>query len=444
MTDAPKTSAKVKSQYEELPYPFRDPEDEKTRLVAPFSDCPDFINHTCYGGAKDFTKPVRILIAGGGTGDAMLFWAENLRNNKDAEIVYLDFSSASRKVAEARLKVHGLDNVKFITDSLLNIPNLNLGKFDFINSSGVLHHLEKPEDGIKALASALKDDGVIAIMIYGTYGRYGVYPIQELMRIINKGEDDKGKKVDNAITVLSGLPSNNYFIQNIKSIATLTTAAEIYDLFLHDQDRAYTIPETYDFAKAGGLEIVEFFSAYGQGTRDDFMPEKYIHDPEILAKIKQMPMREQQAIAELMNSRMNKQMFFAMKNPQKPAELGLDMIPSMTMFLPPTAYEEFYNLIKQSTDMVSIKFAEYSIRFIKTPNIEQIFKYLDGNRSLREIFKKVMQNGKGNFQSLLDEFRPVYEIMHNHYAMFLRKDNIAAYENPAHMQERIKKLHGLS
>src|SRR5690348_2765115 len=79
----------VRAQYEDYPYPARDPADEKRRLIPPVIDCLDALNHYCFSGRKDFRKDFRVLVAGGGTGDSVVFLAEQLRGTK-AEIVYLD------------------------------------------------------------------------------------------------------------------------------------------------------------------------------------------------------------------------------------------------------------------------------------------------------------------------------------------------------------------
>jgi len=74
----------------------------------------DRINHLCHSGRKDFTTGSRILIAGGGTGDATIFLAEQLRDTS-SEIVYLDFSQASMDVARKRADIRGLNNITWIT-----------------------------------------------------------------------------------------------------------------------------------------------------------------------------------------------------------------------------------------------------------------------------------------------------------------------------------------
>jgi ubiquinone/menaquinone biosynthesis C-methylase UbiE len=90
-------------------------------------------------------------VAGGGTGDSTIYLAEQLRE-LGGEVVYLDVSAASMAVARARADVRGLTNIRWLNDSLMNLPALGLGVFDYISCTGVLHHLESTEAGLAALA----------------------------------------------------------------------------------------------------------------------------------------------------------------------------------------------------------------------------------------------------------------------------------------------------
>ena len=179
--DESKIISAVKQQYEALPYPPRNPDDEKSRLLRTVGDSLSELNHCCFKGQRNFDRDFHCLVAGGGTGDSVIYLAEQLRGTS-AEIVYLDMSKASRSIAEQRSAVRGLNNITWLTESLLSIPELGIGKFDYINCSGVLHHLSDPVEGARALVSALKDDGAMYLMVYAEYGRHAVYLMQTLFR----------------------------------------------------------------------------------------------------------------------------------------------------------------------------------------------------------------------------------------------------------------------
>ena len=98
MTDSIEQIAqKVQEQYEELPYPVRDPAEERKRLIRTELSDLDVINHYCFKGRRDFTDGFNVLVAGGGTGDATIYLAEQLKDT-NAAITYVDISLASLEV----------------------------------------------------------------------------------------------------------------------------------------------------------------------------------------------------------------------------------------------------------------------------------------------------------------------------------------------------------
>ena len=156
--------ATVRAQYEDLPYPPVDPQDELRDLKSTFADYPARVNHYGWGGKRDFSKGFRILVAGGGTGNSAIYMAEHYCP-MGAEIVYIDLSSASIKIAKKRAELRKIDTIRFLQGSLLDLPTLKLGKFDYIECSGVLHHLPNPALGLHALTEMLAADGVLNLMV---------------------------------------------------------------------------------------------------------------------------------------------------------------------------------------------------------------------------------------------------------------------------------------
>lgn len=104
----------VRAQYEDYPFPLRDPQEESRRLLVTEQDCLAKLNHYCFGGRQVFSDGFRVLVAGGGTGDHTIFLAEQLRDY-DASVTYIDISRSSMEIASQRARIRGLDNIKGIT-----------------------------------------------------------------------------------------------------------------------------------------------------------------------------------------------------------------------------------------------------------------------------------------------------------------------------------------
>lgn len=298
--------ASVKSQYELYPYPPRDPADEDRRLLAGVVDALPQINHYGFRGRRDFRKGFRVLVAGGGTGDASTYLAHHLRDT-DARLVYLDVSDAACDVARARAARRGLaDRIDFRIGSLLDVPAWS-ESFDFINCTGVLHHLPDPSAGLRALRSVLAPGGLLGLMVYGARGRAAVYPMQALLRLVNAGASDEESRVRRARAVLEGLPEGHEGRLLAARSIDVDSSAGLYDLFLHSVDRAYTVPELYTFLGESGLRLVAFVP----DTRPLYDARLAFSDPEVLEAVLALPRPEQEAAAELAFGCISRHSFWA-------------------------------------------------------------------------------------------------------------------------------------
>jgi ubiquinone/menaquinone biosynthesis C-methylase UbiE len=193
---------------------------------------------------------LRALVAGGGTGDALIQIAQVLTSaGKPHEITYVDLSTASRKVAEARAKARGLRGITFVTGSLLDAPQM--GRFDYIDCCGVLHHLPDPQAGFDALAGALAPGGGIGLMVYAPFGRSGVYPLQEAFGAVLDGPPRD--RLRRAKAIFERIPDGHPFKRNLQLSDHRASDAGFYDLLLHSQDRPYRIGELLEVLERAGL-----------------------------------------------------------------------------------------------------------------------------------------------------------------------------------------------
>jgi SAM-dependent methyltransferase len=242
--------SEIEAQYDAYPYPERDPADEAKRLIVGSPSHPLELDHYLFAGRRDWTKPLRALVAGGGTGDALIQLAQVLASaGHAAKITYLDLSTTARGIAEARAEARGLEGIEFHTGSLLDAAGF--GEFDYIDCCGVLHHLPDPQAGFDALAGALAPGGGIGLMVYAPHGRSGVYPLQSGFGRLLKGAPEDRLKAAKAI--FKRLPAGHPFRSNPHLGDHEVSDAGFYDLLLHSQDRPFTITELDATLRAAGL-----------------------------------------------------------------------------------------------------------------------------------------------------------------------------------------------
>ncbi|MBI3440261.1 MAG: class I SAM-dependent methyltransferase [Proteobacteria bacterium] len=447
---AEKYLPKVREQYEEFPYPERNPEDERKGFRAPYISRLDAVNHHCFKGMQNF-KNFRVLVAGGGTGDALIGWAEQLRDMEGSSVVYLDMSKASTEIAKKRAKIRKLNNITWITDSLLNVPDLKLGRFDFIECNGVLHHLADPDAGLKALASALQPNGAMGLMVYGSYGRTGVYMIQKLMHLVNGDEENPRKKINNTKKMLEMLPPHHWFIVSQSlgwGYPDLKNNAGIYDLFLHSQDRAFTILEIHDWLERCGLKMTSEPGACNGQLR--YLPETYIKDKNILAMIKQYPLKVQQAIAEAMSTQISTHDFYAVnaKAEETVAKItDTSLVPWAGMYSP-TSFERMAAVsIQQRGDSVTIQpsnLPPHTWVFLPAGKlIAGILCKIDGQRTVAEIVSSIRNDPRyGDSppaeEEIMREFGELFTSLNRAAQAFLRHKSVEPFMSCLDMQKRIE------
>ncbi len=246
----------VAAQYEAYPYPARDPADEKKRLITGSPSHPFEMDHFLFAGRRDWSKPLRALVAGGGTGDGLIQLAQVMTDlGRPYQITYLDLSTAAREIAEDRARVRGLTGITFLTGSLLDAPDH--GPFDYIDCCGVLHHLPEPQAGFDALSAALSPGGGIGLMVYAPYGRSGVYPLQQAFGALFDGVPP-GDRLAGAKAVFASVPEGHPFKRNPHLVDHNQSDAGFYDLLLHTQDRPYNVGELTGTLTSAGLELVSF------------------------------------------------------------------------------------------------------------------------------------------------------------------------------------------
>ncbi|MHA6346127.1 class I SAM-dependent methyltransferase [Roseivivax sp. CAU 1761] len=246
----------VQEQYEAFPYPERDPEDERRRLITGSPSHPAEMDHALWGGRRDWSRPLRVLVAGGGTGDALIQLAQVMAwAGRPCEITYIDLSRASRAIAETRAAIRGLSGIDFRTGSLLDAADL--GRFDYIDCCGVLHHLPDPAAGFAALRAALAPGGGMGMMVYAPLGRSGVYPLQEAFGALF-ADLPPARRLAAARSLLAGLPEGHPFRRNPNLVDHAASDAGFYDLLLHGQDRAFSVGELFEIWQATGWRLAAF------------------------------------------------------------------------------------------------------------------------------------------------------------------------------------------
>jgi hypothetical protein len=157
-----------------------------------------------------------------------------------------------------------------------------------------------------------------------------------------------------------------------------------------------------------------------------------------------MPVRRQQALAELLDGGIKTHTAYVSRNSDTIANVNrLTLIPYYTFRFAP-GEEVFQGLSRNPDKPLHLTFGEGvdDVFVEQGPYTRYIFKYIDGNRTLAEIFDRVQRDrdflGR-NMPSLEDlsaAFKAISETLIGNELLLLRGDNIPPYSNPDDLIEQ--------
>ena len=309
--DSQSIHRKVRLQYEQYPYPDIDPQQDRPGLLV--SGHLELMCDIVWAGKKRPDR-LKVLDAGCGTGGPLVAMALQY---PQTDIVGIDFSAASIDKARRLAARHNVKNVTLHRQSIESVSELGM-TFDFIVSSGVIHHLEDPAAGLRELSRVLDPQGAISIMLYGKYGRIGVNMLQEAMRLLAPGVDTMDRRIDLARRLALNVSPDHPFAPRLKGREISEgKASGIVDLLLHQNDIPFDVPAIFKLCDDAGMS----FSRWLFPVMYD--PAQYSDDTELLDAARGLDKPEQYALAELLSGNNPKHSFFAVRPEFSPPAIDL-------------------------------------------------------------------------------------------------------------------------
>jgi SAM-dependent methyltransferase len=257
-------SLKVRSQYEENPYPRW----RHMPLYSVFRSLPDYVAAaTGQSKALSSNDPLRprVLIAGAGTGRHPLGVALSLPT---AAVLAIDLSRASLAYAAREATMRNVGNVSFAQADILKLSGVE-AEFDLIESCGVLHHMEDPEAGLRSLLRALKPGGYLRLALYSKIARRAITAARETFAASDHAADLAGIRAFRRDLLRSDDPA----LASLQTIHDFYSASEFRDLVMHVQEHQFTLPQIKVLLTRNGLKFVGFHSSAAREALSR-MPEK--------------------------------------------------------------------------------------------------------------------------------------------------------------------------
>ena len=243
---AERVAQEVKAFYERHSYP--PPVDDLEPYREEWNDDRRRADVHLFWPEQPYRDDRTILVAGCGTSQAAKYALRWPR----ARVTGIDVSATSIEKTELLKRKHGLDNLEVIQLPVERATELGRS-FDYVISTGVLHHLADPDAGLRALHDVLEPDGAMHVMVYAPYGRAGVYLLQDYCRRLGIGTSSQ--EIKDLAASLSALPPDHPLIPLLRNAPDFRTEAALADALLHPQDRAYSVPQLFNFLAAAGFRF---------------------------------------------------------------------------------------------------------------------------------------------------------------------------------------------
>ncbi|MDT9275759.1 MAG: methyltransferase domain-containing protein [Limnospira sp. PMC 737.11] len=198
-----------------------------------------------------------ILDAGCGSGYKALALA---LANPGAKIVGIDISEKSVEASRDRLKYHGIENAEFHAMYIEELPSLGW-EFDYINNDEVLYLLPDIVEGLQAMKSVLKPDGIIRTNLHSAFQRQNFFKSQEFFKMIGLMDEQPGEmQMEMARETMKSLKDQVLLKQQTWN----TKNAELEEYLLSNHlllgDKGFTIPDVFAALKAADLEFISMLN----------------------------------------------------------------------------------------------------------------------------------------------------------------------------------------
>lgn len=242
-------SLKVKKQYEQNPYP---------RWNSLGYNTPTHYGRALEAQLAGFKAPetfnmgtLKVLVAGCGTGQHALKVARYFRN---VEVTAVDLSQRALAYAKRMARHYQIDNIRFYCGDLLAIDQLE-DTFDVIECSGVLHHMAQPEQGLQALLTRLKPDGVMKIGLYSHEARSVIRRIRSFIE-----QHDMPKDAEHIRQIRHALINKKLGddINGITASVDFYSMSGCRDLLFHEQEHQFTTDQLSQLMDSHQLEFLGF------------------------------------------------------------------------------------------------------------------------------------------------------------------------------------------
>jgi ubiquinone/menaquinone biosynthesis C-methylase UbiE len=240
-------SQKVRAQYEEHPYP-------RWKRCLNSNSKSGYVSTVAYNLLLEDDESFAglevkdILVAGCGTGKQPI----NLALNIDASITAIDITKRSLGYASMMADKLGVKNIDFYHMDLMDVELLGK-QFDAVECGGVLHHMDDPEAGLRALLKVVKPGGFLKLGLYSEKARESIVEVRKaFVQSGMKPDLDNIRAVRSALLSPEAKPS----CKKVTTFGDFFATSPCRDLLFHAQEHRFTIQKLKTMFEKYNLEFL--------------------------------------------------------------------------------------------------------------------------------------------------------------------------------------------
>ena len=349
--------------------------------------------------ARSYREDHSILVAGCGTSQA----AKHAVRWPSAKVIGIDFSATSVRCTEELKQKYDLKNLQIHQLPIERVGDLET-TFDQIVCTGVLHHLAEPDAGLSALREVLKPDGAMQLMVYAPYGRTGIYMLQEFCKRIGISAGDQ--EIRNLLGALKGLSPGHPLENLLREAPDFRHEAALADALMHPQDRAYSVPELFDFLERGGMTFGRWVRQASYNAQCGVMAR--IPQTSLMA---QLSLAEQYAAVELFRGTMVRHSVVAYRNdnPDSAQQVSFDgdvWLGYVPIRMPDTICIE-ERLPSGAAAVLINRGHTYKDLYLAIDNMEKgLFDHIDSHKNISDMMDSIFPSHE---ESRFDRSRKFFE-----------------------------------
>jgi len=280
----------LSKQYNKYPYP-RPVKNIDIEIIKkgkiPIAD-PNFSWHLLWPELKYNNNNLNILVAGCGTHQAAII----ARLNPQNFITGIDISNKSIIHEKNLKKLHNIKNLKLINDDFRSVKFNE--KFDYIISTGVIHHLKDPGTALNFFQKNLKEEGVVYLMVYGSKKRFA---LNETIKVLKKFKFNQNQEsILKSRKMINNLNDNHPAKLFAFNSTDMQSKEGVVDLLLNYQEKHYDIDTLIKIIETEKLYIKNFTDGSICGVTKFFLS-----DTKMIKKIRNLKYIDKYKIGQILN-----------------------------------------------------------------------------------------------------------------------------------------------